>query len=407
AVRSRLLQNLNQKGLAHKEQSPAWLSWFRQPANLALAGGLTAAAFAVVLGTKIYQDSLTRHAQSVATEETAPLPQSESPPDAASPSTPLHATEPQPQPEQQQAPREVASPKKRALKDKAPSISEHTGDALKQRSESDQTPRQHDVQSGMASRSMKDTPTRAARHDEAAPSSTIPAPKPQQAPAVSNLGASVPAVSARALFYGGDFPYPDPQAVAPEMERRSPSLTEGLRANRPERKTEQFAAVGKAARPDSTLKPLGLRYSFVISGTDGQEREIDLETALKSGAQPMLRIQVNQDAYLQIWRTAESARPQLLFPGKDTGQTSLKMTAAQGQMIPLPTDSKTVTIRLSQAQLGPLTREEIIMLDRLSSQQLIESGTAGEASGSQERATYVVARDSSLTAQIAVNISLR
>jgi hypothetical protein len=58
AVRRRLLLSLNNTTPAPAGGSASWLDWFRRPANLALAGGLATAVFAVVLGTKIYQDSL-------------------------------------------------------------------------------------------------------------------------------------------------------------------------------------------------------------------------------------------------------------------------------------------------------------------------------------------------------------
>jgi hypothetical protein len=46
------------------------------------------------------------------------------------------------------------------------------------------------------------------------------------------------------------------------------------------------------------------------------------------------------------------------------------------------------------------------MLDRLSPNQLQESITANNRTGSQERATYVANPDPSTTAQVAVDITL-
>ncbi len=46
------------------------------------------------------------------------------------------------------------------------------------------------------------------------------------------------------------------------------------------------------------------------------------------------------------------------------------------------------------------------MFDRLSPNQLRESITANNQTGSQERATYIVNQDPSTTAQIAVNMTL-
>ena len=72
AVRRRLLQALNETSPATGWSTASWLDWFRRPANLALASGLATAVFAVILGTKIYQDSLKQAGQSVATEDAKP-----------------------------------------------------------------------------------------------------------------------------------------------------------------------------------------------------------------------------------------------------------------------------------------------------------------------------------------------
>ena len=71
-VRRRLLTSLEQKSTSGPGVHLWWLDWFRHPTGLAFAGGIAAAVFAVVLGTKIYQDSLKQVAQFVATEESKP-----------------------------------------------------------------------------------------------------------------------------------------------------------------------------------------------------------------------------------------------------------------------------------------------------------------------------------------------
>src|SRR5262249_2358503 len=87
AVRRRLLQALNQTGPSGAALS--WLSWLRRPATLAYAGGLAVAVFAVVLGTKVYQESL-RQATQLATEDVKPVsPASPAPPASAPAQTPL------------------------------------------------------------------------------------------------------------------------------------------------------------------------------------------------------------------------------------------------------------------------------------------------------------------------------
>jgi hypothetical protein len=197
--------------------------------------------------------------------------------------------------------------------------------------------------------------------------------------------------------------------MAKEQEQAMKPLAESApRANRPERPLEGFSQLGKAAGTVAQIRPLGLRYSFVVRGTDGQEQEVDAATAAKSVQPVFFTVEANQEAYLQVWKAAGSSTPQLLWPKKETGQISLKITAGQRQQIPLPMESGpiTLTTRLSRVSPGLLTRQETAMFDRLSSNQLQESITPSGAAGSQERATYVVNQDPSTTAQLAVDITL-
>jgi hypothetical protein len=94
-VRRRLLMLLEQKKTPAVVGPLPWLDWFRRPAGLAVAGGLTAAALAVVLGVRIYQDSLTQTSQSVATEAATPSSPSMPMPPASQPPAP-QVREPQP-----------------------------------------------------------------------------------------------------------------------------------------------------------------------------------------------------------------------------------------------------------------------------------------------------------------------
>jgi hypothetical protein len=198
--------------------------------------------------------------------------------------------------------------------------------------------------------------------------------------------------------------------MAEEKEQGLKSLSESEpQANRPERKLEGFSGMRKVGEAAAQLKPLGLRYSFVVRRSDGQEQEVDAATAANSTEPVRLTAEANQDAYLQIWKTVGSSTPQLLFPENETGQISMKILAGQRQNIPLPTDSGafTLTARLSRVPFGPITRQEAAMLDRFSPNQLQESITASEATGSQEQATYTVNQDPSPAAQLSVQIPLR
>jgi hypothetical protein len=422
-VRRRLLASLKQKSASGADGSLPWLDWFRRPAGLAFAGGLAAAALAVVLGIRIYQDSLRQAAQSVAIEDvksaSTPVPM----PPASQPAT-TQAVEPQAKTKENVAPA-VDLPKKDTLIDKlakrersAPSpsksarASDVASDSLNQRSEQDEVRREAEAPAAALSKSAEEVTSSADQKLAAssAPSAAAPEPKQMQTPAGRRVAATVtPALSARALFYGGEPGRADTRAMAKEQEQAMKPLAESApHANQLERKTDQFAIAGKIAGTATQLRPLGLRYSFVVRGTDGQEREVDAATASKSTELVRLTVEANQDAYLRVWQTVGSSMPRLLLPEKETGQISLKIAPGQRQRIPLPTNSGRVTLtaRLSRVPFGPIARQEAAMPDRLSPNQLQESFTASSPTGSQEQATYVVNQDLSITAQVAVDITL-
>lgn len=397
AVRRRLLASLEQKSASGAGGSLSWLDWFRRPAGLAFAGGLTAAALAVVLGIRVYQDSLKQAAQSVVTEEARPATAPAPIPPVTQP-TPPHVTEPQAK-SKENAEALVTPAKKDLLADK---IAKRERAEQPAPQEQDQVRRQADAPVAALSKTAQDATSSADQKLAASPApSAMSAPTPMQAPAtVPATGAVIPTVSARALFYGGETTSADSHATAQEKERASPPLAESVPpSNRTERKLDRFALAGKAVGTAAQLKPLGLRYSFIVAGADGQDREVDTVTTGKTASSVRLTLEVNQAAYLQVWMTVGSSPTQLLVPEKKTGQISQKITAGQRQQIPLPKGNGPVTLtaRLSRVPFGPITNQEAAMSDRLSPDQLQEAVT-------QEQATYVVNQDPTPTAQISVEI---
>ena len=420
-VRRRLLASLKQQSASSAGGSLSWLDWFRRPAGLAFAGGLAAAALAVVLGVRIYQDSLKQSAQSIATEDAKSVSPPVPIPPASQPATP-QAIKPQAKAKENVAPA-IDLPKKDALIDKlakrersAPpsskkeQASDVARDGLKQRSEQDEVRGQSNAPVATLNKSAEEMTSSADQKLAAssAPPATAPEPKQIQASAGGRVATTAaPARSARALFYGGAPGRADTEAMAKEQEQAMTPLAESApQANRLERKMDQFALAGKTGGTASQLRPLGLRYSFVVHGTDGQEREVDAATASKNIEPVFLTVEANQDAYLQVWKTVDSSTPRPLLPEKETGQISLKMTAGQRQHIPLSIKSGpiTLTARLSRVPFSPITKQEAAMSDRFSPNQLQESFTASGPTGSQEQATYVVNQDPSTTTQLAVDI---
>jgi hypothetical protein len=409
-VRRRLLQGLQKTGTSGVGGLLSWLDWFRRPGGLALAGGLSAAALAVVLGVRIYQDSLKQAAQSVATEEVRPA-------------TP-QSIEPQAKAKETLAPA-IDRQKKDNLIDK-PTIQERSmppppkkerasdvaRDNLKQRREQDEVPRQAESPLASPSKTVEavTSPADQKLTASSAPPATAPEPKQIQAPTGGRIAATaMPALSARALFYGEEPGRADTRSMAKEQEQAMKPLAESTpQENRFERKSEGLSQLGKAAGTVALLKPLGLRYSIVIQGTDGQEQEVDAATASKNSRSRVLTVESNQDAYLQVWKTVGSSTPQLLWPEKEIGQIARKMSAGQREKIPLPMENEPVTLTalLSRIPPGPTMKREGGLSDRLSPSQLQESVTASNRTGSQERATYIVNPDPSTTAQVAVDITL-
>ncbi|HKO30684.1 MAG TPA: hypothetical protein VJU54_06075, partial [Nitrospiraceae bacterium] len=298
----------------------------------------------------------------------------------------------------------------------APPPSKHEGDSdvaqdsLKQHSAQEEVRREANAPVAALSKSAEEVPSPAEQKLAGSSSPPTKASVPMQAPTgAPAAGVGTAAVGARALFYGTDETRKDQGRMAQEKERAMKPLAESApHANRLERPLEGLSQLGKAAGTIGQLKPLGLRYSFVVHGTDGQEREVDAVTASKSTEPIFLTMEANQEAYLQIWKTIDSSTPQLYWPERETGQFSLKMTAGHRQQIALPMENKRVTFtaRLSRIPFGSTTEHESAMLDRLSPNQIQESIIASGQTGSQEQATYIVNQDPSTTVQISVDITL-
>lgn len=396
AVRRRLVQALNQSSPSGAAFS--WLNWLRRPATLGYAGGLAVAILAVVLGTKVYKENLRQATQS-ATEDVQPVSPSLPTPPASEPAqTPLTDTKL----EEKGKVAPAVPEKKEGLKDKSarhekatagkPLEQERTAsrDNLRRRLEQDSAGKQAPV--GALEKAADDATVSASKQEANAPAAA-PEPALMQEYAVA-IGA--PAASARALFYA-EVPASSNIGSMAEERAKKQSATPEPEVIRPERKPDRFALTGKSD-VSAQVKLLGLRYSFVVQEENKRDREVDAITAKQNSGQAYLIVEANQDAYLQIWK-AGGATPQLVFPQKESGQISLRIAGGQRQRLPLPTGSESITIRLSRMPFGPVSRQEAVMLGRLSPNQIQETTI-----DQQERATYIVNQDPSVTAQIAVEV---
>jgi hypothetical protein len=394
AVRRKLLEALKRPNTAEAGGSLPWWAWFKRPAGLAFAGGLAAVIFALAFGTRIYQESLDRAAQSVATEDArqaGPSVQNASigrlTPTARCGITSSKQNAPG-EPAQAPAKKDVltdtAAKRERPAAAKLPEqrAAETASDSAMPLRERDETRKQ--AQAPVAAPGRTAEQAAASTDKKLSPGSPPPAAAPATAPLRAPAAiAPAPRQSARALFYGEPSPRADTGSLAQES---------------------------KQAKQLGQVKPLGLRYSFVTRGPDGQSQEVNAATAGASKEPMRITVETSQDAYLQILQNLGSAGTRLWWPPQETGKISLKLLAGKRSEIPLPPPAENgllaLTIRLSPKPFGPLTMQEVGMLDRFSANLIIESVSPADTSGAQEQATYVVNPEASPTAQLAVDIPI-
>lgn len=368
AVRRRLLEALHQSVAKPAVPSAPWWTWFRKPAGLALAGGLAAAVLALTFGTSIFQDSLERNARSVATEEPiSSLPASPSPPQALPPSPAA-------------APAANAKESRSAESPRAPQEAKRKAPAKRQLAETaKQAPATESLRAPEKAHLSEDG-TRMA--DAPAPAAPPAAPRPSPASStLSTSAAQAPATSARARYYAN-----------------ASSSTEAAAGAR-----DKAAVAGSA-------QVLGVRYSFALRRSDGQNQEVSAAIAAGSKEPVRLVVETTVDGYLQLLQNLGSAGTRLWWPPQETGKISLKAAARTRVEIPLPPPAESglldLVLRFSPKPFGPLTMQEVGMLDRFSGNLLIETVTPDGATGAQESATYVVQPNASPGSQLAVDIPL-
>ena len=413
AVRRRLLQALNQTATqTGTGDTAAWLDWFRRPSGLAWAGGLAAAVIAVVLGTKIYQDSLKQASQSMMTEETRPAAPARQAPIPSQPhpsSTPgLPATT-----LRQEAPAEnVANgtlPLGR-MTQQEPATAPASGEQKVSDSVAGLEKRSREQKTTASKREMflrdSDTTSRRAgpsavqKSSPDAPADSNQAPAYLRAPSTGLEQAPMtPTIGARARFFGEALSQTTLGATAAEQKRPVRSATESApKARMQERIDTPSSQLDRTVAADTSSKPLGLRYGFMIKGTNGQDYEVSPSTASVHNRPVRLSVESNQDAYIQIWIIDDSDTPTLILPPKDSGNTMLKLFAGQRPSVLLPTTDRpiTITARLSRIPLRSTLEADSSSTTLPSLHILQETVTAIAGTPQQEEATYTVNQDASV-----------
>ena len=85
---------------------------------------------------------------------------------------------------------------------------------------------------------------------------------------------------------------------------------------------------------------VGVRYSFALRGSDGQNQEVSRAIAARSREPVRLLVETTQDGYLQLLQNLGSAGTRLWWPPQETGKISLKAVARTRTDIPLPPPAK-------------------------------------------------------------------
>lgn len=399
AVRRRLVQALQKS--SSTAPSSLRLDWFRRPAGLAWAGGLAAAVFAVVLGTRIYQDSVKQAGQSVATEEATP---------AAPPASVSSVTQPASPPINEprlnlQDNRKLATPPRKETPAGKTASRETKAIAIPEErrardSTTDSPLRQHE-EAGLQ-RPAESTPDKLARSEEEASASVDQKPAsapstPASVPASTKIPAAAAtpgqanlALSARSLFYGERTEF-DTALMAKEQK---PSQS-AQQSERFEQKKRALVA-GKPAKVIGFIKPLGVRYSLrADGGIERPHRDRGAGATNQAGSIDLL-IDVNQDGYLQVWGETEPLQHHLLFPIPEDEQLLSKLLAHQPRTIPVAAGYGTIILRFSRILFDSSITQAIVLSGRSSLGLLQESVTTDEASGFHEQTTYVVNQDLSV-----------
>ncbi len=376
-VRLRLLQALQQPSRSTTGGAVSWWAWFRKPAGLAWAGGIAAAVFAIAFGSRIYQESLDRAGQSVVTEEARPAAPSNEPT----------------QPSMQAAPT-AAAPQ---LKSK-----EKAGPAKKESRADKQVRREHPAPA--STQEGRDAQSLASRHRDERDESIRQTPSPSVEKNVEHTDASAD----RKIAASAPPPAEAPPPAAAPTRMQAPAGLSAAGAPAQKKSARELFYGEVSERSAGQMKPLGLRYSFVTRGTDGRSQEVTAAVAARSNEPVRITVEATQESYMQLLQNLGSAGTRLWWPPQETGKISLKLQVGTRTEIPMPPPAEngliTLIIRLSSKPFGPLTMQEVGMLDRFSANLLIETVAPGMIPNVQEQATYVVSQDAATGSQLAVEI---
>lgn len=410
-VRHRLLQALNTAQTESTSSSPAWVNWFRHPAGLAWAGGVTAALFAVLLSTRVYQDSMKEADRFAATEEA----KSAAPP-TSSPSVTQPASPPSHEPQlnaedntKQTAPLRREVPPSKTAKRESPARTKPDERRVRD-SSSDSPLQQHAAtEPQRPAESTSDKPTQSEQEvlaqgnpQSAGIPPTVDSPSaPTKMPAATaTSGQTSATLSARSLFYGAG-PQGQDKSVRGDTRGREETVSQSVESPDQSELTTQPLAITKRKHA-APLQPVGIRYS--LAPKEPSEPLQERATGMDTPEMPKkLTVESNQDGFLQIWTQESSSKPQLIFPISETEQPHAKLTAYTSLTISIPLTPDMLVIRFSRTDTAPSATFDRTLLNDSSRPQLRESVLTDKASIFQPPIHYIINQDPSLS-EIVVQI---
>ncbi|MGH7166515.1 MAG: DUF4384 domain-containing protein [Nitrospiraceae bacterium] len=310
-------------------------TWFRRPANLALAGSFATAVLVVVFVARLFEQTSPPASEQTVTADSRSAAGSRPERDEVTRSEPLSQAEraveadrltkkssppaPTPKPAKSEAKLEQALPQ--PAPSSTPGAPPATAQAPSARQEFARAPQAARPEAKL--RAMPEDEPRVAQ----APSAGVPTPgePPQQ---TARQQASVAQTSesgkARELFYAqarepesreGRAAEQQERGMLRSEEKKSRDVLKDVQKEEAEGSVRAFGEpVGAFAPMKALARPLGLRYSILKRRADGRYAEADPVTAFSASDALRLTIEVNETGYLYILKQDRAGKWTILFP---------------------------------------------------------------------------------------------
>jgi hypothetical protein len=130
---------------------------------------------------------------------------------------------------------------------------------------------------------------------------------------------------------------PQRPAQVAAAEKAEPDRPQEMRRSTPERSTTP-SGVSVIAASNTSLGPLGLRYSFLRYDSSGDAEEVDADHVFHSGDRMKIRLETNSDGFLYIVMKGTSGSWRVMFPSKEYGNGDNRVRA--GQVYELPRNTR-------------------------------------------------------------------